>query len=257
MSTTVSQSRGNLVCFLPAQESDGASTVALHVARALSLERGMSTLLADLDYHSGTVAQRLGMEPAGTLGDVSAEEPGAWSKVVAAREDFNVLAAPVSSGQLTTKGLPPIVDVLRGACGEYDYVVADLPSALSSSAREILSMAWRLCIVFTPDFTSLHLARRRIRELGELTDDERLLCVLNRSGSSPVLNDDDVRTVLEREDLWLLANDYPTVHKAERRGDFIASDTELGTQLYGLAWRLDGLSRPPDAESSLLRRLLS
>ena len=103
----------------------------------------------------------------------------------------------------------------------------------------------------------MHLARRRVQELRELTVDERLLCVLNRSGSSPVLSDDDVRTVLKQEELWLLPNDYPAVLKAERLGDLIASDSALGAQLYGLAWRLDGLSRPPDAETSLLRRFLS
>ena len=98
----------------------------------------MRTLLADLDYHSGTVAQRLRIDPAKTLGDVPADDPGAWRGVVAVRAEFDVLAAPVSSGQLTTRGLPPIVEVLRGACREYDYVVADLPSALSSSARRDL-----------------------------------------------------------------------------------------------------------------------
>src|SRR5690606_27311331 len=49
-----------LICFAPAQSTDGASTIALHVAHAMNQVAGVKPLLLDCDIHSSTLAFRLG-----------------------------------------------------------------------------------------------------------------------------------------------------------------------------------------------------
>ena len=58
-----SRPKGKLVCFMPAQGGNGASTLALHAANAISRESDGKVLLIDFDFHSGTVAFRLRLKP--------------------------------------------------------------------------------------------------------------------------------------------------------------------------------------------------
>ena len=49
-----------LICFSPSQSTDGASTIALHVAHAMTMVTEIKPLLLDCDIHSSTLAFRLG-----------------------------------------------------------------------------------------------------------------------------------------------------------------------------------------------------
>ena len=55
----VQTSRGQSVCFVPAQAGDGATTLALEAATAISELTGGRSLLADLDLHSSALSFRM------------------------------------------------------------------------------------------------------------------------------------------------------------------------------------------------------
>jgi len=54
---------GRLMCVLPAQGGNGASTLAVHLATAVNKLSKQKVLLIDYDFHCGTVAFRMRLKP--------------------------------------------------------------------------------------------------------------------------------------------------------------------------------------------------
>ena len=98
---------GQLLCFMPAQGGNGASTVALHVADAIRRELAKQArknghpprkpLLVDFDFHAGTVAFRLRLKPEYTLADAAAKTEiidELWEKLDHQLEGYGRAARP-------------------------------------------------------------------------------------------------------------------------------------------------------------------
>lgn len=87
----------HLVCFLPCQPTDGASTIALHVAHALPGVAGVKPLLLDCDIHSSTLAFRLGTKFDFHLGHALerlSDLDDIWTRVAADWNGFFILPCP-------------------------------------------------------------------------------------------------------------------------------------------------------------------
>lgn len=249
--------RGRLVCFVGAQDANGTSTAALHAGYALANERQQKVLLVELDFHSAVLTFRLGVEPPATLSDLGRMGPIAsddWRNVVFGWEGLDLIAAPRSSRELLSRGLPPIEAVLEAALGEYDTVIADLPAGLPSSTRPVVARADRVYLICTPELTSLHLARRRLDEVraaGAPLSKVRL--TLNRFGSRSVLDAEDVVKIVGVPLGYSLPNDYVAASEALARGGLVDDETELGQELRGLGWHILDEVRPKKRTKSLKR----
>ena len=124
----------------------------------------------------------------------------------------------------------------------YPYVMVDLPAPMHSSCRDILMLADAIYLISTPEVVALHLARRRVSELTELSvSPKNIHVIFNRAGSRKTLNVEDVADVVGAPVFETLANDYPTVSDAALKGNLISNDTPLGRQFTALAGQIAGV----------------
>jgi Flp pilus assembly CpaE family ATPase len=247
-----SASPGRLVCFLPARGGDGASTVALHVAESAVHERSARgfagrVLLVDLDFQAGDMAFRLRLAPQRTLGDALLtpdSAPSRWKDCVCPWGQVDVLASPPPGAILANDPLSRtdpqggavadtrLAALLSSAKARYPLVVCDLPPAMHSSARAVLRLADEVCVVCTPEITSVHFARRRVEELQQAgVGVENVRLILNRTGSHAWIGVEEVAQVVGAPVSALLANDYGGLQTAILAGGVVARRSTLGRQI--------------------------
>jgi MinD-like ATPase involved in chromosome partitioning or flagellar assembly len=243
-----------LVCFLPVQGGNGASTVSLHVAEAISHHLNERVLLADFDFHSGTLAFRLGLKPVHTLGDVfewGQNKDQLWESVVCRWKKLDVLVAPPSNSSIHPHGLDKLPDIFRSALHRYPYVIVDHPDAIYSSSRHILTLSDLVYLVCTPEITSLHLARRKVQQIRAMgVPGERLRLIVNRAGSWGSLGVQDIGKIVGVPVSWALNNDYAALRDAVWNGGLVQDGSELAKQLRELGWSVMGVDAPVAAESA-------
>jgi MinD-like ATPase involved in chromosome partitioning or flagellar assembly len=243
-----------LVCFLPVQGGNGASTVSLHVAEAISHHLNERVLLADFDFHSGTLAFRLGLKPAHTLGDVfdwNQTNNQLWENVVCRWKKLDVLVAPPSNSSIHPHSLDKLPDVFGSALERYPYVIVDHPDAIYSSSRHILTLSDLVYLVCTPEITSLHLARRKVQQIRAMgVPGERLRLIVNRAGSWGSLGVQDIGKIVGVPVSWALNNDYAALRDAVWNGGLVQDGSELSKQLRELGWSVMGVDAPVAAESA-------
>ncbi len=228
-----------LISFIPAQGGNGASTVSLHVAEALSRKLQGQVLLTDFDFHCGAVAFQLRLKPKQTLFDAlgDAELSGArWSELACRWRQLDVLVAPTSSAEMRPERLQRIPALLTAAKQVYRCVVADLPTAVFSSSIEIMKQSDLVYLICTPEITSLHLARRKVSQLDKLgVAKDRLRLLVNRVGSWGALEISHVSKLVGASLTWALENDYGAVSRAALEGGLISEKSGLALQLQELA----------------------
>ncbi len=261
------EAKSRLISFIPAQGGNGASTVSLHVADAIARKFHGQTLLTDFDFHCGTIAFQLRLEPKQTLADAlrAFQRPSEdWRGSVCSWNHLDVLVAPpsnatVSSGELAA--IPPFLATAREA---YRHVVVDLPPSIFSSSRDIMKLSNVVCLVCTPEITSLHLARRKVAQMLKLgVSRERLRLLVNRVSSWGAVEIERVSALVGLNVEWVMDNDYPAVRKAAWEGGLISEHSALATQLRELGAQItislpsEGLATRPviDRTSDLATQL--
>ena len=237
--------KGRVVCFMPAQGGNGASTVALHVADAVSREINKKVLLIDFDFHSGTIAFRLRLKPEFTFADAVTRTEiidELWPQVVCSWNGLDVLASPSSSREVPVDSLTQLGDVFDSASHLYPCVVIDLPNALLTSCQEVLRFADMVYLVSTAEVMSLHLARRRINQLMQLnTPSEKIKLVVNRVNSKRGLETSDIAKVVGVPVEWTISNDYAGVNEAYLKGGLVPQNSGLGKELSEFACHMMGI----------------
>ncbi len=242
---------GVRIVFLPARATDGASTLALHVAHVVSERLGRPSLLVDCDLECGVTAFRLGLRPTYTLADALARLDAIddlWDQLTMPWRGAHVLAAPNASACLTAEEEERVPAVLDSAARHYPFVVVDLPAALSEINELILTECDIVNLVCTPDLTSMHLAQRKIhrfREVGRDPDTIRL--VLNREGARNAIRSQDVEKIVGLPVAASIPNDYDAVTEAALKGELISGGSDLGKTLHSLACDIAGIEDKPSA----------
>ncbi|MBI3695862.1 MAG: hypothetical protein HY238_13605 [Acidobacteria bacterium] len=239
--------KGRLISFVPARAGCGASTVAMHVAAAMSTVPNQRALLVDFDFHEGAVDFCLGLKPEFTIADAlerSNSLDELWNQLTCKWKGLDVLARPLDYSQ-RPENMEKAPSIFRSARRCYDWVVADLPSPVYTSCQDVLVQADAVYIVSTPEIVSMHLARRKVLELRALgipTEDLRL--VVNRVGSKRSFSAEEVAASIGLPVTWILRNDYKAVNAASLGGRLVQEDCELGKQFQELAWNIMSLRQP-------------
>ena len=212
------QQKGRLISFMSAQSGNGASMADAHAAWALVNERHAKVLVADLDFHSGATADRLRLEPRGTWAELVGVDPasGSCRQANSSYAGIDLLLPTASANVIGFRGFPPIEAVLEAAAPTYDVVIADLPSALSTSARAVVARPDRIYPFCTPEPTSLHLVKRRMSELTSAgIDVSRVAIMLPCIAPHPLLDTTDGKKVLGRPVELQIPNDYLAASQAK------------------------------------------
>lgn len=267
-----SRQAGQLLCFMPAQGGNGASTVALHVADAIRRELVQQSkqngkparkpLLVDFDFHAGTIAFRLRLKPEYTLADAANKTDvidELWERLATDWKGMDILAAPTMGISIAPETIEQISSLFTSATRAYPYVLVDLPTALYSSCRDLLISADAVYLVSTPEVMSLHLAKRRVGELRDLgLPLENIRLVLNRVGGKKGLRAEDVEEVVGVPVVATIENDYNAFTDAYMKGHLVKPDSKLGQQIDFLARQIMGLEeKEPKKARSRWRSLLS
>ena len=240
-----SKSLGKLLCVLPAQGGNGASTIVVHLTQLISKAIDNKVLLVDFDFHSGTIAFRLRLKPEFSFADAVAridDIDELWARLTCNRDSVDVLAAPPPGIVMPSQAFRHVSTIFTSAMRAYPFVLVDLPTALHSSCRDILGLADSVYLIATPEVVALHLARRRVNELRDLgLSPKNIHLVLNRTGSKKTLNVDDVAEVVGVPVFDTLSNDYSSVSDAALKGGLVPADSTLGRELASLARHMTGL----------------
>lgn len=240
--------KGRLLCFISAQSGNGASTIGLHLGQILAAQKDRKALLVELDFHSGALACRMGLEPKSTLADLSglAEEEALrrWRGAVQSWKGLDVLLGPPSSNVLSSRGLPPVELVLDAALQTYDDVLADLPCSMNASVRGVVAQAEQVYLTATSEISSLHLASRRFQELRSAgVPESKIFLVLNRVGEGGILDEEDVIRIVGVGVKYRLRNDYRAASTAESKGELTSPESALGRGLTEIGEDLLGGKR--------------
>ena len=236
---------GMLIAVMPCRGTDGASTVAVHVAQGLSRALGRPPLLIDCDIQCGMTAFRLGVQTKYTLADALANVDRLedfLEKIVVRWCGFDLISAPESALGLLDDYMQRLPQALAMARRCYPAVIADLPPGIYAAGLEVMLGADVIHLVCTPAITSLHLARRRLTELLDSgVDKQRLRIILNRAGSRNGVDKSDVERVIGMAVHHELANDYSAANQATVEGGLVSADSRLGRDLEALSAGIAGL----------------
>jgi Flp pilus assembly CpaE family ATPase len=250
-----------LICFSPCQSTDGASTIALHVAHALPRVADVKPLLLDCDIHSSTLAFRLGTKFDFHLGDALervSDLDEIWTRVAADWNGFRILPCP-------TEGEPPteilrrrLPEVVESATAAHEIVIADLPSSVSPPIAEAARLAERLYLVCTPQLVSIHLARRRLDQLKALgVDLANIRLIVNRSDSKRAIPKATIEDALGLPIGFSVPNDFEAVNQASVRGGLVESGSRLAESLEALTRHIFGVKYEPERKAGSWKRFLS
>lgn len=249
-----------LICFAPCQATDGASTIALHVAHAISRLTDKKPLLLDCDIHSSTLAFRLREKFDFHLGDALeriADIDDLWKRIATEWNGFRLLACP-ADGEPPTEALRRrLPDIVASATHEFEPVIADLPSSLSPTIAEIARRAEGLYLVCTPQLVSVHLARRRLEQLMALgVEAKKVRLLVNRSNSKNAISKATIEDALNLPVDFSLPNDFEAVSQAALSAGLVAPKTRLAESLDALTRHIFDVAPPQTEKTPAWRRLL-
>jgi pilus assembly protein CpaE len=157
---------GRVLTFSRASGGAGATTLAVNVAHGLARsQRQAKVCLIDLDLQFGAVALQLDLDPTpGLLAIAQARQsfdPALFaSSLVEHRSGLRVLPSP--SAPISLDALRPAVvnALLELARVEFDYVIVDLPCALTNWTETVLSHSDLVYLVTQPTLPAVWQLRR-------------------------------------------------------------------------------------------------
>ena len=175
----------------------GASTFAVNLAWEMATHTrkdDMRVALIDLDFQYGSVATLLDMqrreavfdlltEPDSLAGDTLAQAMTSYKSVLA------VLTSPPEIMPLDIVGGDYIAKLLKLLQARYDFIIVDLPKALTDWSANVLTQAETYFTLLELDMRSAQNLMRYLRVLrGEELPGEKIQYILNRAPGFADLN---------------------------------------------------------------------
>jgi pilus assembly protein CpaE len=261
------QPTGRIFTFSRANGGAGATTLAVNVAHALARpnrRKQAKVCLLDLDLHFGTAALQLDLRPNASLIEI-AQAPERLDAALFAhslvehRSGLRVLTAP--STPMPLEELKPAVvkRLLELARAEFDYVIVDLPIALTQWTETVLSHSDLVYLV-----TQLNVpAVRQLRRLLDIIEEVGLYnlpvqLVLNRVQGSfwgAGVKRRQAEKALGRPFDYCIADQFEVLIDAANRGAPVLDVrrySRFGRQLRGMLDRsLRQLSARPGLAAAL------
>lgn len=225
----------------------GTTSIATHLASHLSEHSGISSpvALVDLDLQAGTIAELLGADGTGTVGDLLAAGSRLDEEMllaVARRAEGNlaVFASPDEIQPLEAVDAERLLLLLTLIRQNYSAVVVDVPTDWTNWAVSVLSGSDLIVMVVELNVKSLRQAKRRLDLLSQIgVDRKRVLLVVNRAERRmfKTIDTSDVAATLQREVIGTVLLDSQELsaaqaqgllaHKMNRRNKFSADVSDI------------------------------
>ena len=243
--------RGSVTAIFSPKGGQGATTVAVNLAHALARKKPRRVAVVDLVVGMGDVALQLDLKPDYDIGElahkvdrldrdllqsVAADGPDTLA-VLAATDRLDL--APILTGQ--------VVAALLAQCRQvYEHTIVDCEHAFEGRSVAALDAADKILLLAQLQVSSLVVAKRTLgifRELGY--DDDKVQILVNREGSTNLVNMAEAQKVLGRTIDGRIPNDFTVASEAQAQGvPFLrhASGSALAKSYETLASRLAGPS---------------
>ncbi len=159
-------SRAHIVAFTGVKGGVGTTTLALNVALA-TLEKGHSTILAELQPQGGSLQAQLGVQFQRSFHTLLEQKPEAIdatmveSCLLSDRTGLQVLVSPSRPSVTDRECTPRHVDkIVQHLAGMADYLFLDLEPAINPSTQVVFSRASRIVLVCEPDPIAFQITKR-------------------------------------------------------------------------------------------------
>ena len=232
---------------LGAKGGAGATAVACCLADELSNHSTGRVLLADFDFHCGSVAFVMGVEPKYTTLEAfdNAEDldSDCWQSIVINRGGLDILASPASLG-----ASEPSVAAARGVLKRvkplYRWSILDLGRP-NGFPREMLDSVDEVLIVTTPEIPALYETKRLIdASIRAGMETGRFRLVVNRANSHAV-SARDLKSMFGVEVEAAIPEAPAELRQAFLEHRLPLPSGKFGKEVARLARKIAGLPEPP------------
>jgi len=167
----------------------GATAIAISVAWSMAKDKRQRVVLLDLDLHFGSLALSLDLEPARGLREILANPERVDSLLVRsamakAGDGLRVLAAEEPLEDMYAADPAGLDALLADLGGNADWVVIDVPRALTPLSRRALAVAETVGIVCEQTLPAMRDTQRLLAMAGATRPDARALVIANRVGGA-------------------------------------------------------------------------
>lgn len=205
------------IAVLGAKGGCGATTVAINLASALAARNAIT--LVDGNLHLPTIAHTLGQVPPHSLLELVAQGTKAdehlfqaCAATVGAAGALRFLSPPMDGSATARTNLTELAQTLKNIRSYSNLWVFDLPNKLDRHLVTTLDDCSKIILVFEATVAGVAACRRWLEDFQELGyDKERVVCVLNRSGSKFKAVEDQIDSVFHDREVFRLPNAYQLI----------------------------------------------
>lgn len=240
-----------VIVFMSAASGDGASTVALNTAYAISQLTVGKTVLVDMDYQFGMVAKNLAVQNQYGIRELfDHPERGVDStlikRMVSNYQKLDVISAPGELRYLPTVSAEVISSLISTLKESYDTVIIDLPHVWLPWVANAAQQSTHLVLVAQLWLKSVSHAARMMRAFREIGVTSNVIAVINRSGAKfkEAIEPKDFERVCSTPIRHHVTNDIKTIVSAESAATTLIElpPSEIATDIQKLARSLLGMS---------------
>lgn len=221
------QGRGQVLAFMGAKGGCGTTTIATQFAALLASSFSRSALFVDLHPDFGDAALYLKLNRARYHSFELLENADRLdadflqSFLMKHSSGLELIPAPEGSSStredIPAQALSRTLDFLRL---RYEFIVIDLPPALSEENLAVIRECDQLYLVTVAEVSAVRNVVRQLEFLGSKDiPRKKLQVVLNRDSKRKIITDAQIEKVIEQKIFWRVPNHYPQVLKAIHEGD--------------------------------------
>ncbi len=208
-----------VVCYSP-KGGVGKTTLAVNLAYALAT-MNKKVALIDLSLQFGEVGVFLDIPKGDTIADMVEERSFELSTIKSylIRHQSGIQVMLSSSSPEYAELIQPmhVNSILSSLRTEFDYVVVDMGVALGDCAVAAMETADTILLVVNEDIAALHDAKRSIKVLEALNQQDKLKLVINKDGLSTITVK-NVSSLLELPPALIVPYDLKSAMLAVNRG---------------------------------------
>lgn len=260
-------SNKRVILFMSAASGDGASTLALNTAYAISQLAGGNTILVDMDYQFGMAAKHLDLQNQYGIGDLfDSPDRGVDAvlikRMVASYRKLHVITAPSELRYLPVVKAEAIRDLITTLSATYDNVIIDVPHVWLPWVATVAQHSTHVMLVSQLWLKSVSHAARLMRALRDIgVQNERIVAIINRSGAKfkEAIEPRDFERVCGTPIRFTVANDIKTIVMAEASPSTIIElpPSPISADIERIARALLGMSdtaAPSDKRTGLFAK---
>jgi pilus assembly protein CpaE len=231
---------GQVFAFVGAKGGCGVTTLATQFGALLASSLRKKTLVLDLHPTFGDAALYLGLTKTNyhffeLLENIDRLDTDfLQSFLVRHSSGLEMIPAPEASAasrEIIPGALTRTVDFLRQ---RFEFVIADLPPALSDETLEFIRACDQLYLVTVAEVSAVRNIVRQMEYFARKdVPKDKIRVILNRHQKRSAVTDEQIEKVIGQKIYWRVPNQYPQVMKTIHEGDPVAqlSSSEVARTL--------------------------